>query len=123
MKQTMWLRLFFTAALCPVAAMKAGSLSGRSKDAGGPSPAPAVTNENEKIVIDNIQHDLEEAKDIPEPESDAKEAEGLGLGSLAKNLEFLMLKVAQLDLRWHSVGGVLLFWYFQASRRGLGSRE
>jgi len=77
--------------------MKAGSLSGRSKDAGGPSPAPAVTNENEKIVIDNIQHDLEEAKDIPEPESDAKEAEGLGLGSLAKNLEFLMLKVAQLE--------------------------
>ena len=49
--------------------MKAGSLSGRSKDAGGPSPAPATSVEENftEAMIDNMQHDAEQAKDMPEP--------------------------------------------------------
>ncbi|CAE7019266.1 unnamed protein product [Symbiodinium sp. KB8] len=97
MKQDMFLRLFFACALCPVGgAMKAGSLSGRSKDAGGPSPAPATSVEENftEAMIDNMQHDAEQ-----EPESDGKEAGGeLGMGELAKNLEFLMLKETSVEL-------------------------
>ncbi|CAE7901739.1 unnamed protein product, partial [Symbiodinium necroappetens] len=78
--------------------MKAGSLSGRSRDAGGPSPAPATSQDITEAVIDNIQHDVEQSQDMPEPESDTKEAEGLGFGELAKNLEFLMLKETAVEL-------------------------
>ena len=42
--------------------------------------------------------DLQEDKSLPDPENDTKQEEGMeGMGDLGRNLEFMMMKIAQLD--------------------------
>ena len=42
--------------------------------------------------------DLQEDQGLPDPEKDPKQEEGMeGMGDLGRNLEFMMMKIAQLD--------------------------
>ena len=56
------------------------------------------TNETlEKSIMDNLAHDLEEAANISDLENTTDKKGRHGFGDLGANLEFLMLKVAQLE--------------------------
>ena len=100
MKQTMF--LVFAVAVLPLAAVKTNKdlpfdvLEGADPKANG-------TQVLEKIVENNLLHDMKEASQVPDMEkngtngTNTTNSSEAGLGRLASNLEFLLLKVAQLD--------------------------
>ncbi|CAE7039849.1 unnamed protein product [Symbiodinium sp. CCMP2592] len=52
----------------------------------------------ERILSRNVVDDLQEDKSLPDPENDTKQEEGMeGMGDLGRNLEFMMMKIAQLE--------------------------
>ncbi|CAE7388839.1 unnamed protein product, partial [Symbiodinium microadriaticum] len=52
----------------------------------------------ENIIMDNLEHDLGEAKSFPDLDNVTNDTQGRhGLGQLGANLEFMMLKLAQLE--------------------------
>ena len=59
-----------------------------------------VNEQVDEIVLENLQHDVEELKQIPDPTNktgQAQDNETTGFGGLAKQLEFMMLKMVQLE--------------------------
>ncbi|CAE7230389.1 unnamed protein product [Symbiodinium sp. CCMP2456] len=68
------------------------------------SPIQFTDSENEtakrmieEVVSENMQRDMHDINGIPNPEKDNESESNAGMGELAKNLEFLLLKVAQLE--------------------------
>ena len=67
------------------------------------------------VMVNNTFEDLEEMADMPNPGTNSNDAEAnLGIGRLAANMEFLLLKVAELDT-WQtwgllSLGSVVEVW-------------
>ena len=56
--------------------------------------------------------DLQEDQGLPDPEKDPKQEEGMeGMGDLGRNLEFMMMKIAQLD--YFAGRGVVVSCCFQ----------
>ncbi|CAE7235296.1 unnamed protein product, partial [Symbiodinium necroappetens] len=51
----------------------------------------------EEVVSENMQRDMHDINGLPNPEGDNESESKAGFGELAKNLEFLLLKVAQLE--------------------------
>ena len=51
----------------------------------------------EEVVSENMQRDMNDINGLPNPGVDNKSESSEGFGELAKNLEFLLLKVAQLE--------------------------
>ena len=84
MKQAMWFwQIFF---ISPLMAMKTNRAD------------PSLSDLMEKNTIDEI----EDMAYLPNPGTNSNDPEAVhGIGRLAANMEFLMLKVAELDARQH----------------------
>ncbi|CAE7387467.1 unnamed protein product, partial [Symbiodinium sp. KB8] len=61
-------------------------------------PIDAAKQGMERILSKNVVDDLQEDQGLPDPEKDPKQEEGMeGMGDLGRNLEFMMMKIAQLE--------------------------
>ena len=57
-----------------------------------------TVNELDEIMLENSKHDVEELREIPDPTNQTgQDNETTGFGGLAKQLEFMMLKMVQLE--------------------------
>ncbi|CAE7349703.1 unnamed protein product [Symbiodinium sp. CCMP2592] len=59
--------------------------------------AEAIKKGMEKVLLENAEEEMKELKDMPDPEEESKEDDLEGMASLGRNLEFMMLKLAQLE--------------------------
>ena len=97
-----WRALGSFRALTVLAYLLCWSTSSSFKLSGSPIPVtdsenPTVREIVEEVVSDDSRQDMEEINNMSNPMTENASDPSEGFGQLAKNLEFLLVKVAQLE--------------------------